>query len=108
MPERPLLSIIVVVFNMHREAPRTLHSLTRAYQRHADAINYEVIVVDNGSTTPLSEETVRGFGRQFHYYYLPTKWVSPSRAVNFAAARARGRYITVCVDGARMIPASLR
>ena len=103
MFNRPLLSIIVVFFNMRREAPRTLYSLTRAYQRQAHDIDYEVIAIDNGSSEPLDEEAVTGLGKQFRYYYLETASVSPSGAVNFAAAQARGRYVTVCVDGARIL-----
>ena len=103
MLKRPLLSIIVVFFNMRREAPRTLYSLTRAYQRHADTLDYEVIAVDNGSSEPLDEETVTGFGKHFRYLYVQTASVSPSSAVNVAAAGARGRYVTVCVDGARIL-----
>lgn len=103
MLKRPLLSIIVVFFNMRREAPRTLHSLTRAYQRQVDDLDYEVIAIDNGSSEPLDPETVTGRGKEFRYFYLETASVSPSGAVNFAAARARGRYVTVCVDGARIL-----
>lgn len=103
MFKRPLLSVIVVFFNMRREAPRTLHSLTRAYQRQTDTLDYEVIAVDNGSSEPLDEAMVTGFGKPFRYYYRPTTSVSPSGAVNFAAARARGRYVMVCVDGARIL-----
>src|SRR5216683_2592387 len=51
---RPDLSVIVVVHNMAREAPRTLYSLSTTYQRHIAAEDYEVIVVDNGSTARVS------------------------------------------------------
>ena len=43
------LSVVVVFHNMRREAERTLHSLSRAYQRGVDDLDYEVIVIDNGS-----------------------------------------------------------
>jgi hypothetical protein len=36
---RPDVSVAVVVFNMAREAPRTLLSLSAAYQRHIAAVN---------------------------------------------------------------------
>ena len=47
---KPAVSVVVVVYNMAREAPRTLYSLSAAYQRDISAEDYEVIVVDNGST----------------------------------------------------------
>ena len=43
------LTVVVVFHNMQREAARTLHSLARAYQEGIDDLDYEVIVVDNGS-----------------------------------------------------------
>ena len=43
------LTVVVVVYDMAREAERTLHSLSRTYQRGIDDLDYEVIVVENGS-----------------------------------------------------------
>jgi GT2 family glycosyltransferase len=54
----PKVSVIVVVYNMAREAPRTLYSLSAAYQRHFAADDYEVIVVDNGSTPPFDPDVL--------------------------------------------------
>ncbi len=103
MTERPLLSVIVVFFNMRREAARTLYSLTRSYQLQAHDLDYEVIAVDNGSTEPLDPADVTRWGPEFRYYQLDTQSVSPAGAVNFASTKARGRYIAVCVDGARIL-----
>jgi len=50
---KPKLSVVVVVHNIPREASRTLYSLSPHYQRHIAAQDYEVIVVDNGSTPPF-------------------------------------------------------
>ena len=43
------LTVVVVFYNMRREAARTLHSLSRSYQRHVQDLDYEVLVIDNGS-----------------------------------------------------------
>src|SRR4029453_5975812 len=43
------LSVVVVFYNMRREAARTLHSLSRSYQRDVQDLDYEVLVIDNGS-----------------------------------------------------------
>jgi hypothetical protein len=47
------LSIIVVAYNMTREIPRTLQSLGKHYQLGCDQLDYEVLVIDNGSARPL-------------------------------------------------------
>ena len=66
------LSVVVVFYNMRREAARTLHSLSRAYQQGIDDLDYEVIVVENGSADDeqLGEEFVRSFGPEFRYLDL--------------------------------------
>ena len=54
------LSVVVVFYNMQREAARTLHSLSRAYQQGIDDLDYEVIVVENGSDArPAARRGVR-------------------------------------------------
>ena len=99
----PTLSVIVVVYNMRREARRTLHSLSREYQRDIAGLDYEVIVVDNGSSEPLGEEFVRQFGENFSYLYLEDAPKSPARAINAGAARARGGTLCVMIDGAHVL-----
>ena len=46
---RPLVSIVVVSYDMERELPRTLHTLSAPYQVGLESDAVEVIVVDNGS-----------------------------------------------------------
>ena len=54
----PGLSVIVVFRDMAREAPRTLFTLSEAYQRGVDPSAYEVIAVDAGSALPLDAALV--------------------------------------------------
>lgn len=96
------LSIVVIFFNMQREAARTLESLSPAYQRGVDADDYEVIAVDNGSRQPLDAAAVCAFGPNFRYHFHDTDSVSPVEAMNYAAGMARGAALAVIVDGARM------
>ena len=100
--ENPLLSIIVVVFNMPREAPRTLFTLTADYQNIAPDL-YEVLVVDNGSTPPLGRDTVHSISEHFEYIYLEPGHTSPAHALNEGARTARGRVLGFMIDGARML-----
>lgn len=99
----PLLSVIVVVFDMQREAPRTLYTLSRHYQRDIEDVEYEVLVVENGSSHPLDPATIAGMGPEFRYLPFPTTSVSPAGAINHGAAHARGEHVMVCIDGARML-----
>ena len=98
----PKLSLVVVVYDMGREAPRTLRSLSIPYQTGISADDYEVIVMDNGSPTPLSESVVREFGPQFRYHYVQHALPSPAAALNQGVALARGKYVGLFIDGARL------
>ena len=75
MPQ-PHLSVVVIFHNMAREAPRTLFTLSRAYQRNIADLTYEVIVIDSASTQPLSAQVVSSFGDHFKYEHLKTDSVS--------------------------------
>lgn len=96
------LSIVVIFHNMPREAARTLHSLSPAYQRGVTAEDYEVIAIDNGSTRPLDPAEVTRHGAHFRYHFHATDSVSPVAAVNLGAGMAQGKALAVIVDGARM------
>ena len=52
------LSIVVATYKMQREAPRTILSLLPPLQRYVDGLDYEIIVVDNGSPEPLDLDNV--------------------------------------------------
>jgi glycosyltransferase involved in cell wall biosynthesis len=99
---RPKLSLVVVVYDMGREAPRTLRSLSTPYQTGIATEDYEVIVMDNGSPTPLGESVVKALGPQFRYHYVQDAAKSPADAVNRGVALARGKYVGIFIDGARI------
>ena len=96
------LSIVVIFFNMRREAARTLYSLSHRYQRGVSVEDYEVIAIDNGSAQPLTPSEVLEFGGNFRYHFHATGSVSPVGAINLGAEMARGEALAVVVDGARM------
>ena len=104
---RPKLSVVVVVYDMGREAPRTLHSLSTAYQRGVSEDDYEVIVVDNGSPIPLGKKTVERFGKSFRYIYIQDASPSPAAAVNVGVKLSRGDYVCIAIDGARILTPGL-
>ncbi len=100
------LSVVVVFYNMKREAARTLHSLSRAYQRGIENVDYEVVVVENGSTEDqkLGEEFVRSFGAEFRYLDLGKDATpTPADALNRGLAAATGEVIAFMIDGAHVL-----
>lgn len=98
----PRLSVVVVVYNIPREVPRTLVSLSAGYQRDIAPDEYEVIVLDNGSDPALDPEMVAGFGDNFRLIRLDPAPPSPAHAVNRGIAEARGDVVGVMIDGARI------
>ena len=53
---QPRVSVGVVSYNMARELPRVLFTLTPPYQRGLRDGDIELIVVDNGSRKPPSAD----------------------------------------------------
>ena len=99
----PEISIVVVFYNMRREAERTLQSLSRSYQQGVEDLPYEVICVDNGSNPPLDADWVRSFGPEFSLFTPSRILSSPCAAINEAAAKARGRHVAIMIDGAHVL-----
>jgi cephalosporin hydroxylase/glycosyltransferase involved in cell wall biosynthesis len=100
------LSVVVVFFNMRREAARTLQSLTRSYQRDVEDLDYEVLVVDNGSDADqrLGRELVESFGPHFRLLELDgDAHPSPTVALNAGVAAARGDALALMIDGAHVL-----
>ena len=98
-----MLSVVVNFYNNRREAMNTLYSMTRAYQRDARALEFEVIAIDNGSPQPLHESDVRAFGPEFAYRFVATASLSPAAAINAACRDARGEHLLVVIDGAHIL-----
>jgi cephalosporin hydroxylase len=100
------LSVVVVVYNMRREAARTLHALSRAYQQQVDDLDYEVIVVENGSAPEqrLGEDFVRSFGPEFRYLDLGEQAdPSPTKALNIGIRQSVGTSLALMIDGAHVV-----
>ncbi|WP_442755653.1 glycosyltransferase family 2 protein [Methylocystis sp. JAN1] len=98
----PTLSVVVIVYNMEREAPRTLFTLSAAYQKNIRPENYEVIIVDNGSSPPFDPGVLQELEGNFRLIRMRDASVSPVRAINKGISEARGNLVGVMIDGARM------
>lgn len=98
----PDLTVIVVVYDMLEEAMNTLYSFSRSYQRGIEAIDYEVIVVDNGSPTPFPATYLDTLAGAYRLIRIDDASQSPAHALNIGASDARADRIAFLVDGARI------
>ncbi|MGR9106200.1 MAG: glycosyltransferase family A protein [Gammaproteobacteria bacterium] len=96
------LTFVVITYNMERELPRTLMSLSKQYQLGTENINYEVVVVDSGSNPPFGGKRVESYGDYFRYLYLENAPPSPAYALNQGVMQARGSVVCLMIDGARI------
>ena len=100
------LTVVVVFYNMAREAERTLRSISRAYQEGVGDLTYEVIAVDNGSDPGqrLDADFVASFGTEFRLLDMgPDAPPSPVAALNAGIAAGRGRAFALMIDGAHVL-----
>jgi hypothetical protein len=96
------ISIVVVAYDMARELPRTLRSLSPARQRNIGPDEYEVIVVDNGSPQPVDPGLAACFDARLRLVRLDPAPRSPARAANHGLSLAEGDLMGLIVDGARL------
>jgi glycosyltransferase involved in cell wall biosynthesis len=88
-PAAPRYSVVIPVYNRPQEVDELLQSLTLQTVR-----NFEVIIVEDGSTT-RSDSVVEKFSGDFpiQYFFKPNSGPGPSR--NFGFQHARGDYFVV-------------
>ncbi len=105
----PTISVVVVVYDMPRQAMNTLYTLSREYQRDIADVEYEVVVVENLSKHNLKRRAVERLGPEFRYLPRQESGTSPVWALREGINAARGDVIGLMVDGARMVtPGVLR
>lgn len=103
------LSVIMIVYNMQRAAPRSIQALSKSYQQGLLEDEYEIIVVENGSTAPLNEQEIQRLGNNVRYFYLDSPPPSPAYAINFGVEKSAGAVSCIMVDGAHILtPGVLR
>lgn len=107
----PKLSVIIAAYQMQREAPRTLLSFLPPLQREVADVDYEIVVVDNGSPEPLDLDAVPASAlRRVRLLRVAPEDASPSPAACINAAvssHATGEWLLICIDGARLASSHL-
>lgn len=97
------LSVILIAYDMAREIPRTLQSLSRSYQTSAQDLAYEVLLVDNGSPIPLDESIWAGVDVPVRLIKVQDAPSSPAMAINRALEAAEGEIVCLMIDGAHIL-----
>jgi Glycosyl transferase family 2 len=98
---QPLLSVVVVSYNMARELPRTILSLSASYQRDIGEDDYEIVLIDNGSNDFVPDHYSR-MARNLRALRSPIVTQSPVHAIQCGLDAARGSLVGVMIDGARL------
>ncbi len=102
------LSVVVISYNMRREIPRTLYSLSVPYQSNMRREQFEVILVDNGSEQPWAHQDLAGINADLNIIDMAgSARPSPAPAINRGLREARGNVVGVMIDGARMVTPGL-
>lgn len=100
---KPKLSVVIAFFNMEREARRTLFSLSTKYQQGINEDEYEVIVLDSGSSESLDSSWVTSIQDNYRYQYVNSMWPTPCEAMNTGIRLARAATVVLMIDGARIL-----
>lgn len=96
------ISILICAYNMQRELPRTLYTLSNEYQRGLAGITYELVVLDNGSMPAVDVQTLREIVPDVCVIRPDGCLPSPARAINAAMRQLRGQLLGLWIDGARL------
>ncbi len=82
-------SIIIPVYNRPDEVAELLESLTQQSYR-----NYEIIIVEDGSSVPC-EEVVKAYADRLPVTYYTKPNSGPGQTRNYGAERAKGEYLLI-------------
>lgn len=102
LPNHPLVSIVIP----SKDNPDVLRQCIRSIYAHTDYPNYEIIVVDNGSTARV-RIGLENFRQEcaFTYLYLPMEF-NFSHMCNAGVKEAKGEYILLLNDDMEAVESS--
>lgn len=102
LPGEPLVSIVIP----SKDNPDVLKQCIRSIYAHTDYTNYEIIVVDNGSTARV-RIGLENFRQEcpFTYLYLPMEF-NFSTMCNAGVREAKGEYVLLLNDDMEAIEGS--
>lgn len=97
------LSIIVIGYEMPGQLANTLYSLSVDFQKNVSADDYEVIVVENSSSSNMDPAIINHLSGHFSHFLRDEPGTSPVPAFNAGLREAKGDIIGILIDGARLI-----
>jgi len=100
---RTKLSVVIVVYDMPRQALNTIRSFAAPYQLHMDPDEFEIVVVENESENLLGEQAATSVAPNVTYFLRPNEGHSPVPALQYGIAAASGTHLGLVIDGARMV-----
>jgi len=95
------ITLVIAAYNLPRFINRTLTSCTPHYQGFKPS-EFEVIIVDNGSSTPLKKEDFRDYPFVSQVIRIDGK-PSPVYGLNKGIQAAKFSNVGVMIDGAHML-----
>ena len=99
----PVVSFVMVVYDMPEQAQKTVKSLLTDYQTGVSPSDYEVIIVENASDNLIDESFISSLPENFTYCLRQESRPTPIFAVEYGVSRARGQNICLMIDGARLL-----
>ena len=88
---------------MPRQVANTILSLAPHYQQEVEREDYEIILVENRSNNLFEARSMARNVPNLRYYLRRESFPTPVNAINYGAKRARGRYLAIMIDGARLV-----
>ncbi len=101
--EGPLVSFVLIVYDMPEQAANTVRSLFVEYQEESRPQDFEVLIVENESANVMDQGFIRSLPGNFHYFLRQETQPTPVHAINFGLEKAVGQNICVMIDGARVL-----
>lgn len=99
----PVVSFVLIVYDMPAQAENTVRSLMAGYQRSVQAHEYEVLIVENRSARTMSADFVASLPANFSYHLREETQPTPVHAINYGIETSRGENVCVMIDGARLL-----
>ncbi|PHR93590.1 MAG: hypothetical protein COA69_02830 [Robiginitomaculum sp.] len=100
---KPTFSVVIIAYNMAREIPRTVQSFLPPYQTGIQSHDIEIIVMENGSNSPVDPEIVAAWPSNVRYIRVQDPHPSPAQALNAGIKLAKADWVCPVIDGARLI-----
>jgi glycosyltransferase involved in cell wall biosynthesis len=99
--QMPLVSVVIPTYNSATFLPETIGSiLSQEFQ------DFEIVVVDDGSTDDTAEIVTAVESEKIRYLKIPNSG-GPSKPRNIGIEIARGKYIALCDSDDVMLPGKL-